>query len=420
MEGQAPQATNVDATATNVLGNVSSNVRTTNHLELFVVEKRLDRRVDYKDIDALENEIATHNGLVNPIKVFLHPEKSATGLPQLVLEDGMRRLRAITNLKAKGISVPVRYEVVETGLEAGASYDEIVDLKLGMLLMYNSGEKFTPMEEVGIYQEYITSGKTVAEVARIVGKSVQHIGHMMPLLSLSPEAKDLIDGKAISPSLAASVIQRSDTIEEANSTIAAAAANALAQGQTSINRDHLPEKIVDKKVSLSRLQVFRDYFTNAPELYAVLNAAAQYTENVLSLDDAINQSKSVFPEAIIVMSEELRLKTEAEAAAKLAKEEADAEAKRLKEEAKLKAAQEKAAEKEKKDKEKAEAKAKKELEAAEKKAKKEEAAKNALSAAAELASVAPMSKEAIFGKKPAAKAAEIPSDIDSQLDAFSV
>jgi len=353
--------------------------------------------------------------------VFLHPELSDTTDPAnpvyvFVIEDGHRRFRALSEL-----GFLILFEIKEVAAELD-TYDKIVNDRLGKLVAYNDGVRFTRMEEAKIYQEFRLAGNSVQEIATIVGKSRQHVDTMLKLNDLPEETQQAIAEGKISPTMAADIQQASNSPEEAAKTIEEAIENATSQGATVVGTSHVPAGIVDKKVSFGRLTVFRDHFagnagdpnSGTPELYAILNACAMYVENKLLLAEAMQQVFAVFPDAKTTIPQTLldKIASEEEAARKKEQDKVDKAAAKVAEAAKKVA--DKEAEKAAKELEKTTklaakeaAKKVKEVEAAEKanaKLAKEQAAfansipQEAATGGGGLAAVAPHSKEAMFGK----------------------
>lgn len=149
-----------------------------------------------------------------------------------VLRDGHHRHLAVMELIAEGVAIKrVRAQEFK-GDEKAAIY---------AMMATQSGKQYSPLELGGQYAKLInTFGDSFAEIAKMRGRSVQHVKDCIRLTEQSIEVKDAIASGAVTATTAMKAIKK-DGAAAAGKTIKAGIVAAKAAGKTK-----LTQKTIDK------------------------------------------------------------------------------------------------------------------------------------------------------------------------------
>lgn len=157
-------------------------------VEKLVVEEGFNIREDYGDIEGLARELAAA-GQKQPLRVRLSTDKKSA-----VIIDGHRRLKAVPIAnKSYGAKITALKCIVE---EKGANEEtRIIDL-----FMLGDGKPLTPIEQAAAIKRLLGFNKKPAEIARMIGKSVNHIDRLLKLNSASAPLREAVRKGTISAS----------------------------------------------------------------------------------------------------------------------------------------------------------------------------------------------------------------------------
>lgn len=140
------------------------------------------------------------NGLLQPLVVRPDPDPDS-GFDYMLIA-GERRWRSMNLWNAEN---PDKV-IPEAPCRILAGLDDVRAFELSTL--ENVGRMdMTIIEEANAYQQMLNAGRTVPELADLFGKTEFHIGWRLGLLTLIPEAIDLVNAGEIGPNLAWHIAQ---------------------------------------------------------------------------------------------------------------------------------------------------------------------------------------------------------------------
>lgn len=207
-----------------------------------------------------------------PIEIFSEGE-------DIFISDGHIRLAAVQLCASRGVFV----EKVPCVPEARGTND--ADRILNQSA-HNSGKRFSPIEEGRNLKRAIALGRTVAEVAAKIGKSLTYVNQAIDFQAAPAEVHALVSSGAISATLAAKTIRREGNTAGAE-TIKAAVAEAKAAGKTKATEKHVAPLVPPARTDKGKesKQVFLAPGSPAPQpsdgdRAANLSAAISYALDV--------------------------------------------------------------------------------------------------------------------------------------------
>ena len=167
------------------------------------IEENFNTRVDYGDLDELMNSII-ENGVKIPLRGYKEGDL-------FILTDGHRRLKATMMAIEAGneiARVPFLSEKKKT-LE-----ERIFDI-----ILSNDGKNLTPLELGETYRRLMNFGLSAYEIAKRIGKSINHVTSMTEVASSSTEIKENIKEGNISATLVAEIKSKVKDVDEAEEII---------------------------------------------------------------------------------------------------------------------------------------------------------------------------------------------------------
>lgn len=123
---------------------------------------------------------------VDPIVVQVKDSK-------IIVRDGHCRLRGMRLAMEEG---------ADLGQVAMLEFKGDDDDADALILTSQSGKKLTPLEVASMYNRMQNRGKTVADIAQMVGKTGTHVSVMLEMHTLPREIKSLVDDGVVSATLA--------------------------------------------------------------------------------------------------------------------------------------------------------------------------------------------------------------------------
>ena len=148
-----------------------------------IVVDGFNSRVDFGNLDELAAQIK-EQGLLNPISVIA--VKDDNGEEKYRLVDGERRYRAVMKLIADGVNIS---RIKAIFLSKSTSEEEM----LVQQMLRNEGKPFTEYE-LGILCAKLRDkcGKTVAEIAKMLGKNQGVISYALADLEYDPRIQEML------------------------------------------------------------------------------------------------------------------------------------------------------------------------------------------------------------------------------------
>ena len=148
-----------------------------------VVVDGFNSRTDFGNIEELAAQIK-EQGMLNPITVI--PQKDDNGIETYRLVDGERRYRAVMLLISRGVDIA---RIKALFLSKSTSEEEM----LIQQFLRNEGKNFTEYE-LGILCKKLRDncGKTVAEIAKMLGKNQGVISYALADLEYDPRIQEML------------------------------------------------------------------------------------------------------------------------------------------------------------------------------------------------------------------------------------
>lgn len=148
-----------------------------------VVVDGFNSRTDFGNIDELAAQIK-EQGVLNPISVI--PQKDDDGNETYRLVDGERRYRAVMKLISEGVDIA---RIKALFLSKSTSEEEM----LVQQFLRNEGKNFTEYE-LGILCRKLRDncGKTVPEIAKMLGKNQGVISYALADLEYDPRIQEML------------------------------------------------------------------------------------------------------------------------------------------------------------------------------------------------------------------------------------
>lgn len=148
-----------------------------------VVIAGFNSRTDFGNIDELAAQIK-EQGMLNPITVI--PQKDDNGVEHYRLVDGERRYRAVMKLINDGADIS---RIKALFLSKSTSEEDM----LVQQFLRNEGKNFTEYE-LGILCRKLRDncGKTVAEIAKMLGKNQGVISYALADLEFDPRIQEML------------------------------------------------------------------------------------------------------------------------------------------------------------------------------------------------------------------------------------
>lgn len=148
-----------------------------------VVVNGFNSRTDFGNIDELAAQIK-EQGMLNPVTVI--PQKDDNGVETYRLVDGERRYRAVMKLIGEGHDIA---RIKALFLSKSTSEEDM----LVQQFLRNEGKNFTEYE-LGILCRKLRDncGKTVAEIAKMLGKNQGVISYALADLEYDPRIQEML------------------------------------------------------------------------------------------------------------------------------------------------------------------------------------------------------------------------------------
>ena len=148
-----------------------------------VVVNGFNSRTDFGNIDELAAQIK-EQGMLNPVTVI--PQKDDNGIETYRLVDGERRYRAVMKLISEGHDIA---RIKALFLSKSTSEEDM----LVQQFLRNEGKNFTEYE-LGILCRKLRDncGKTVAEIAKMLGKNQGVISYALADLEYDPRIQEML------------------------------------------------------------------------------------------------------------------------------------------------------------------------------------------------------------------------------------
>ena len=197
-------------------------------------------------------ELIAANGFMQskPLEIFTEGE-------QVYISDGGCRFAAVQLLASRGVVVDKLPCVPEPRYTNDA--DRILNQSVN-----NSGKRFSAIEEGGNIKRAHALGKTVAQIAAKLGKSLTYVNQALDFQAAPAEVHALVNAGEISATLAAKTIRREGNAA-GTATIKKAVAEAKASGKA---------KATEKTVAKVTPAVVHGAITGTPLGYATEAAPA--------------------------------------------------------------------------------------------------------------------------------------------------
>lgn len=237
-----------------------------------VVVADFNSRVDFGNIDELAEEIKAQ-GMLNPITVLPFTED---GVEKYKLVDGERRYRAVMKLISDGVDIA---RIKANFVSKSISQEELFVQQFAR----NEGKPFTEYE-LGILCAKLRDkcGKTISEIADLLGKNVGVISYALADLEYDPRVQQMLKDGVTTGSNVRRVYQayknEDGTFNEegAVSELLGLKEKAVENGRKTIslkdcNKDDAYFVKKDTKMALAGLSVIRQYKDMYPDVKITLN-----------------------------------------------------------------------------------------------------------------------------------------------------
>ena len=148
-----------------------------------IVVDGFNSRIDFGNIDELAAQIK-EQGMLNPITVI--PQKDDNGIETYRLVDGERRYRAVMKLISEGHDIA---RIKALFLSKSTSEEDM----LVQQFLRNEGKNFTEYE-LGVLCRKLRDncGKTIAEIAKMLGKNQGVISYALADLEYDPRIQEML------------------------------------------------------------------------------------------------------------------------------------------------------------------------------------------------------------------------------------
>lgn len=185
-------------------------------------------------IEEVAASIAEHGFMQSkPLEIFSEGD-------DIFVSDGHIRHSAVELCISRGVVV----EKVPCVPEARGTND--ADRILNQSV-HNSGKRLSPIEEGRNIKRAIALGRTVAEVAAKIGRSLTYVNQALDFQAAPAEVHKLVTAGEISATLAAKTIRREGN-EAGTATIKKAVAEAKANGKAKATAKHLDSAAIEEAV----------------------------------------------------------------------------------------------------------------------------------------------------------------------------
>jgi ParB/RepB/Spo0J family partition protein len=205
------------------------------------VEEHFNRRMDYGDMETLENQIR-ENGVLSPIKVRKKKDSD-----KFILVQGHRRHRACMKLIAEGIELRMPAFAEEKGT---SEVDRFVDM-----IVANDGKPLTMIEVGQVVMHLIRLGLEEKEIAQRLGVTQAHVNSLKRLSNAPITVKEHIQAGKISATLVLQVVRENKDDVQAFKIIKESIENVKLNGGTKITKKDI-QKQTNKFNSKSLLKKF--------------------------------------------------------------------------------------------------------------------------------------------------------------------
>lgn len=194
-------------------------------------------RFDFGEIEELAKSIA-QNGMLQPIRVRRH------GKDKFELIDGDRRLTAVEFLLKKGT-------VFDDGILAIIEDKSATDVE-NMILMFesNSGKPFLPLEAAKAYHMLMETGLSVKQVAKMLGKSEQHVKFTVALMEADVSVIEALEKGEIN-SMTARTIAKSNNKDQQKQLVV----RARSAGKSRASQQELKQELKESTRKRTVLKV---------------------------------------------------------------------------------------------------------------------------------------------------------------------
>jgi len=174
--------------------------------QLIDIEEGFNTRIDYGDIDELKLSII-ENGVRMPLRGYAKDDR-------FIIVDGHRRLTAVRKAIEEGNEIARVPFILE---EKKTLEERIFDI-----ILSNDGKQLTSLELGETYKKLMQYGFTCNEIAKKIGKTLNHVNDMVKVASSSKELKEIIKKGGVSATLVAEIknkIKDDDEAEELIKTV---------------------------------------------------------------------------------------------------------------------------------------------------------------------------------------------------------
>jgi len=196
-----------------------------------IVEEGFNTRIDYGDLESLKNSII-ENGIITPLKGYKDKDK-------YVLTEGHRRIKAVKMAIEDGheiLRVPILTEKITS--KESRTFE---------ILINNDGKPLTPIELANTYDRLVVWGYSVQEIAKKIGKSVQHVKDTLELMQATKKTTEMIANGHVTANAVKKML-KSDSPEVVEKKIEAVVSGKALTGKPLVSKNNVSKELIGKKV----------------------------------------------------------------------------------------------------------------------------------------------------------------------------
>lgn len=202
-------------------------------------EPGFNLRTEGEELEASISALALHifgGGMVPALEVRPRPGGG------VFVVDGHRRRRAY--IKAREMGAPIEYVpiVAFTGNDAD---------RVARIITSAEGRALTPLEVARGYKRLVAFGKTEADIAAMVGKTVQHVTQLLTLANANTDVQQMVAAGGVAAATAVKVVRQHG--ENAGQVLQQEMGKAKAAGKAKVTAGTMkqwtpPAKVVEPLV----------------------------------------------------------------------------------------------------------------------------------------------------------------------------
>jgi len=130
-----------------------------------------------------------------------------------------------------------------------------MDQRIFDIILFNDGKQLTPLELGETYKRLIDFGYNINEIAKKIGKSVNHVSDMTAVAGSSKGVKDIIKEGLMSATLVAEIKSKVKDVDKAEKIITDAAINVDGT-KNKVTKKNLIESVPElKKPEVAKVEV---------------------------------------------------------------------------------------------------------------------------------------------------------------------